>query len=299
MTIFNDEPKEILTINSSCEGCENLSTYICDGCSRNPNLKDKYRKAKTFKINDYLSLVFAKGLSLILVNGKEFKQCKQLKLNIPINNLEAMAGMKTIDEIADFLDENRSNFQHNRDFDAEIENTYPQITPEDAFWGHCSNLDAWYKEGYNTDILHRSLSFPLLKELYKAGDPQARIIFKEELAKTLNSDYYPRFLFLIDGGYIDYLSSDELDSIAQEIKNPIKRIYLKNYLKKEYNFNYFKPNEGVERLYFHKKENKKLNIIYFYKDGINNIEKEAKIVDFNIFKLNTNWHKLERLEIFL
>lgn len=38
MTIFNDEPKEITlaTINS-CEGCENLSTYICDGCSRNPS----------------------------------------------------------------------------------------------------------------------------------------------------------------------------------------------------------------------------------------------------------------------
>ena len=38
------------------------------------------------------------------------------------------------------------------------------ITPEQEFWEHYSNLQVWYKNDYNTRLLHRNLSFDLLKK---------------------------------------------------------------------------------------------------------------------------------------
>lgn len=59
-------------------------------------------------------------------------QCKFLLLNIPVEKIN-------------FLDE--------------IE-----------FWGHCSNLQVWAENNYDTRLLHRNLSSPLLKQLSDLGD---------------------------------------------------------------------------------------------------------------------------------
>ncbi|KKK68925.1 hypothetical protein LCGC14_2939170 [marine sediment metagenome] len=39
------------------------------------------------------------------------------------------------------------------------------ISPETEFWGHCSNIQAWVETNYNPNVLHSSISLPLLTEL--------------------------------------------------------------------------------------------------------------------------------------
>ena len=78
-----------------------------------------------------------------------------------------------------------------------------EIDPETEFWGHCSNLQSWYKHDYDTRLLHSNLSFPLLKRLTKVGDPLANKVFKEEIAKRLASGYGTVIDYLTEEGYLD------------------------------------------------------------------------------------------------
>jgi hypothetical protein len=117
------------------------------------------------------------------------------------------------------------------------------ITPEEEFWGHCSNLQAWAEYGYDTRLLHSNLSFPLLKRLTEVGDPKARRVFKEEIVKR----YYEgnRWVreFLWHKGYLEYVSRDELWSpiksdteVLKELerRSPKKLILFSNFELKNY-----------------------------------------------------------------
>jgi len=88
-----------------------------------------------------------------------------------------------------------------------------EISPNIEFWGHCSNLQAWAENDYNTTLLHRNIAFSLLKELTIVGDPIAKKVFKEEIAKRIASNYPPVQEFLRVNGYLDFLSKEELSSI--------------------------------------------------------------------------------------
>ncbi|MHA1509149.1 MAG: hypothetical protein ACTSO6_10650, partial [Promethearchaeota archaeon] len=48
-----------------------------------------------------------------------------------------------------------------------------------------------------------------------AGDPQAKKVFKEEIAKRLESGYPSVVLYLESEGYLKYLDSDELDTVLE------------------------------------------------------------------------------------
>lgn len=65
------------------------------------------------------------------------------------------------------------------------------ITPEEEFWGHCSNLQAWVENNYDTRLLHSNIAFPLLKKLTEAGDPNTNKVFKEEIARRFESGFMP------------------------------------------------------------------------------------------------------------
>jgi len=66
---------------------------------------------------------------------------------------------------------------------------------------------------YNTLLLHRSVAFPLLRELTDLGDPIATRVFKEEIAKQYASWHPTVMKFLEKDGYLNYLSKEELESI--------------------------------------------------------------------------------------
>ena len=129
-------------------------------------------KVKEFKINDYLKLKLEQGRTNIYVKNRQFRQCMFLLLNIPIDRVRDYDMIDSIDEAAEKLDGSME-----RDHRVRI-----QITPEEEFMGHCSNIQAWADNEYDTRILHRNLAFPLLKRLTDVGDPIALRKFKEEIA---------------------------------------------------------------------------------------------------------------------
>ena len=59
------------------------------------------------------------------------------------------------------------------------------ITSEQEFWGHCSNLQAWVENNYDTRLLHRSFAFPLLLRLSQINDTKAILVFRDEIINRI------------------------------------------------------------------------------------------------------------------
>ena len=120
-----------------------------------------------FKVNDLITLKLEENETHIYIEGKRFRQCKKIILEIPIENITELKELKSIDELVD----KQENFS---------ENLKDVITPEAEFWGHCSNIQVWVENNYQTKLLHRELAFPLLIELTNAGDQKAKFFKKIE-----------------------------------------------------------------------------------------------------------------------
>lgn len=174
----------------------------------NPDVMIPNRSFPTFKVNKYITLRLENGKSIIYVGGKLFRQCKYLLLDIPVDNIKDYGYIESIDEAEEKLQTpwvmRRTHEYH--------------ISPETEFWGHCSNIQAWDKFGYDTRVLHRNLAFPLLKALVDVEDPQARKVFKEEIALRFESGYPNVVLYLVSQGYLKYLDEDELDTVLESPK---------------------------------------------------------------------------------
>lgn len=176
--------------------------------ARNPDVVIPKKRYPKFKVNEYITLRLEYGKTIIYVGEKIFRQCKYLLLNIPVDKTRDYGEIESIDEAAEKLQTPWSrrrlgNFK---------------ISPETEFWGHCSNIQAWEKFGYDTRLLHRNLAFPLLRALVEAGDPQAKRVFKEEIALRLESGYPNVVLYLINQGYLRYLNEEELDTVLESPK---------------------------------------------------------------------------------
>jgi hypothetical protein len=130
-----------------------------------------------------------------------------LLLNIPVNRIEEYDEIQSIDEAAVKLDRS-------------MERDHRKVPPETEFWGHCSNIQAWADNEYDTRILHRNLAFPLLKALVDAGDPIAKRKFKEEIAIRYATGHPTVIRFLTQNGYLHYLSEDEFESMLIDIDFP-------------------------------------------------------------------------------
>ena len=170
-----------------------------------------------FKINKFLTVRQEDNEVNIYVNNEKFSQCMYLLLNIPINQIQELDEINSIDEAAELLDHSLEGMEQQ-----EIEQ---QIPIETEFWAHSSNLQAWAENFYDTRLLHSNLAWPLLKELYEVGDPQAKKIFKEEIAKRLTCGYEPIITYLLEEGYLDYLSQEEIESLTDDLDfNVIKTV---------------------------------------------------------------------------
>ena len=157
---------------------------------------------KEFRINEHITLKLEGEKTKIYINGILFLHCNLLLLNIPIENLPSLEEVDSIDEI----DERSSEFL-GVNGGSEL-----NISPEVEFWGHCSNLQVWAEQDYNTQILHSDLAFPLLKRLTEAGDLKAINIFKSEILKRFIKGSESTKEFLIEQRYLEYLTEDEFRS---------------------------------------------------------------------------------------
>ena len=106
-----------------------------------------------FSINTHLSLKKINDTIQIYVDNESFNQCRYLLIVDPHKN-------KNHHEV-DSIDEAESLYNNNLEIKLAPEDL--GITKEQEFWAHCSNLQAWAENDYDTRLLHSNLSFPLLK----------------------------------------------------------------------------------------------------------------------------------------
>ncbi len=169
---------------------------------------------KEFEINKYLTLKLENGRTNIYINNKKFQQCKYILINIPIyasNDYE-------FDSIDEYINEYK-------EIEEITKKKLEKLPPEVEFWGHCSNLHYWYLEQYNSNMIHHELAFPLLKALTDAGDPIAKVKFKDEIAKRFGTGYLTVSKYLDMEGYLDYLSEEELLlSVKDALENSLKKL---------------------------------------------------------------------------
>lgn len=207
--IFEDNHYEYFPIS-----LENAKKFLE---SSKTTIKDFENKTKIFIVNEYITLKLERTFTNIYVNGERFNQCKYLLLNIDPNKLEEYDTIKSIDEASETLD---NHHEHRKEI----------IDPETTFQGHCSNLQVWVENNYDTRLLHRNLAFPLLKKLTEVGDPLAKEVFKEEIALRLEAGEINVFEYLVENNYLENFTVDELSIILENVKDPIARFFFQSYI---------------------------------------------------------------------
>jgi hypothetical protein len=162
-----------------------------------------------FRINDYLYLKLENGKTNIYINNKLFNQCKYLLLNIPVEEIPKTKIIKIIEEDSEKL---HNSFKFQNDLNS-------IVSAETQFWAHCSNLQAWYENDYNSCLIHYNLAFPLLKKLTKVGDMVAKRVFKDEIARRFSTGNLNIIQFLLENNYLDYLNKEEIEFLFKETTN--------------------------------------------------------------------------------
>jgi len=107
---------------------------------------------------------------------------------------------------------------------------HSELSPEDEFWGHCSNIQAWIENNYDTRLLHHSLAFPLLRELYRLGGIKAKRVFKDKIITRFISGPNQVKLFLLEEGFLCNFSIEERDIINEGLDE----LYTTSYYVKTY-----------------------------------------------------------------
>ena len=135
-----------------------------------------YNGSTVFDLNNYLSVRFRGNHTVIYVKNEPFIACKYLFMNAP--SIESTKFFDSIDQMSESL---------NGQLEMEITREEVGLSPEDEFWGHCSNLQVWIENDYDTRLLHRNLAFPLLIKLTTVGDAKAKKIFSQEVTNRFKS----------------------------------------------------------------------------------------------------------------
>lgn len=203
---------------------------------------------KEFQINSFITLELVENKTILYVNNKEFKQCKILLLNIPSKKHKSFNEINSID-----------------DAEVKFESAIKRkIEPETEFWGHCSNIQAWVENGYATELLHKSLAFPLLKSLTNEGDQVAKLKFKEEITRRYKYGNYSIQSYLFNESYLSYLSEED---ILNGILRPEDSIVLEKIKKSREKYSLIPCFDSIRDL------NRENELFFSIKDGkINEIE---------------------------
>lgn len=158
-----------------------------------------------YKINTYITLKLENKKTNIYVKGENFGlHCKKLILNIKLDEFQNFDKFTSMDEFAEYYVEKSIK---NRSLKGHL------IDPKVEFQAHCSNIQVWAENDYDTRLLHSGLSFPLLKKLTEMDDPVAKKVFKDEIAKRFTSNNINTQRFLAEEGYLTYLNDEEIESL--------------------------------------------------------------------------------------
>jgi len=203
-------------------GTKNRTTYnFCRKCGKKikysiEDIKPSKKEATEYKVNDFITLKLEKGKTVIYVKDEKFLQCKYLLIEIPKDKLEDFDDFMSIDDVSEKLDHS-----------LETNMNYNQLIPDIEFWGHCSNLEAWSENLYDTSLLHSNLAFPLLKKLTDVGDPKARRVFKDEIAERLMNVHTNVAQYLIRENYLEYFNNEEIELLMEILFEQIEKKFKK------------------------------------------------------------------------
>jgi len=198
-----------------------------------------------FKINEHITLKLEAPYNvgtIIYIDGEHFIHCKKLLIQIPMERIEDYDEINSIDGAAEVYERSLLEEYKFKERVKELEKQH-DLTLEEEFWGHCSNLQAWAENNYDSRLLHSNLAIPLLKKLADVGDPLAKRIFKDELAKRFSEGYPTANKFLAIEGHLDYLTREEFWALFPEAEaKPLKE--LEDKLKRKPIFNFDMDNHG-------------------------------------------------------
>jgi len=137
-------------------------------------------------------------------------------MNIPKKRIDSLEQINSIDEIIELAEEyGLTQEQVEQELIEYGKQDTIEITLEEEFWAHCSSLQAWEESGYDARLLDMRLAFPILKELAKLGDRKARQKFKDEIYRRFTSGYAPVAIYLVEEGYLEFLTEEEMRSMFQ------------------------------------------------------------------------------------
>ncbi len=213
-----------MTLCPYCGSRNKFSYNFCHKCGKKlkksvvGKVKPKNKLIPEFRINEYLTLKLKNDKTIIYIKDREFLHCKYLLIEIPIENVKEFKDIISIDDVSERLDHSLEERKKPRNFSVETE-----------FWGHCSNLQAWFEHGYDTRLLHTNLAFPLLKKLTDVGDPDAKRVFKDEIAERMTGGHTTVSEYLIEENYLDYFSKEELDVLMEYFKEDISKNFKSSY----------------------------------------------------------------------
>ncbi len=168
---------------------------------------------KIFQVNQYITLKLENKKTIIYIGGERFRQCHKVLITIPV---EKAADYNSIDEL---IYREGEGVSADELYDIPIGNIESYgLDPETEFWAHCSNIQVWVDQNYDTRFLNSTLSFPILKKLVEFGDEIAKRVFKDEIARRFSSGYPPVVKYLVLERYLDYLNIEEKETLVQGIK---------------------------------------------------------------------------------
>ena len=123
----------------------------------------KREKQHSFKVNKYITLKFEDGKTIIYIKGEQFNICKRLSLIIPIDKIDQYDEIDSIDEAVEIYEKTIMDGKiYEGLHDTSVANLDYNISPQEEFWRHCSNLQLWAENEYDTRIIHSNLALGVL-----------------------------------------------------------------------------------------------------------------------------------------
>ncbi len=174
-----------------------------------------------YKITDLITLKLENNVTNIYINNQKFRQCKYLLISVSLDNIHQLNRIESIDQASELLDHSLDQIPERWRSD--------MIPPETEFWGHCSNLQAWVENDYDTRIIDSRLGFPFLEKLKENGDPKAKNVFKEEIAKKFKEGWIPTIEYLWEVGYLKDFTEEEQQFILKDVNQAILKALKNNH----------------------------------------------------------------------
>jgi hypothetical protein len=103
------------------------------------------------------------------------------------------------------------------------------ITAEQEFWAHCSNIQLWVEHDYDMSLIHSSLGYKLLKSLSNHNIQPVKKRYKNEIVKRFQIGHIESSFFLLAENFHKRFSKEEREQFFLR-NNPKLKENIINYL---------------------------------------------------------------------